>query len=185
MTPEEFDACFDRFTSSVIRVETLQRYAVAEETERVNAFLRGEPRPERSVRTSPWLARLATTAVAGKSWRRVHVVQLPLSDYLRYQLAGYVESQACGEEVRLATHTSDLAAGLAVGDFWLCDAGTDSPYAVDMHYDSEGHWVGADLVTDPDRLGARRAAADLSWSAGAPLNHFLAALTRLDGARSA
>jgi hypothetical protein len=184
MTPEEFDACFDRFTTSVIRIETLQRYAVAEESERISAFLRGEPRPERSVRTSPWLARIATTTVAGKSWRRVHVVQFPLSDYLRYQLAGYVESQACGEQIRLATSASDLVDVLAVGDFWLFDAGTDNPYALDMRYDIEGRWLGADFITDGDRLRARCGAADVIWSAGSPLNHFLAVLPQLDRDRN-
>jgi hypothetical protein len=185
MSPEEFDACFDRFTTSVIRVETLQRYTVAEEAERVSAFLRGEPRPERSVRTSPWLGRIATTTAVGKSWQRVHVVQHPLSDYLRYQLVGYVESQACGEQIRLATHTTDLADAVAVGDFWLFDARTNNPYVVDMHYVGEGRWLGAALVTEPDQVRIRRVAADLIWSAGSPLNQFLAALPRLERARSA
>jgi hypothetical protein len=48
------------------------------------------------------LRRIALTTAAGKSWSRIHVIQEPLSEYLRYELIGYVESMAVGEEIRLA-----------------------------------------------------------------------------------
>jgi DNA-binding GntR family transcriptional regulator len=37
LTAEEFDACFDYFTSSVFRLETLQRYTVPGELESIAA----------------------------------------------------------------------------------------------------------------------------------------------------
>jgi len=89
---DEFDAWFDRFERSTFRLETLQRYAVSEEDERLRAFREGTPRPERSVRTSPWLRRIAVTTVAGKRWQRVHIVEHPFSEYLCYEIEGYVES---------------------------------------------------------------------------------------------
>ena len=92
MNFDEFDAWFDRFERSTFRLETLQRYAVSEEDERLRAFREGAPRPERSVRTSPWLRRIAVTTVAGKRWQRVHIVEHPLSEYLCYEIEGYVES---------------------------------------------------------------------------------------------
>ncbi len=57
MTPEEFNAAFDSFRSSAFRLECLQAYAVSAEDARLRAFREGLPRPERSVRTSPWLGR--------------------------------------------------------------------------------------------------------------------------------
>lgn len=185
MTPEEFDDCFNGFASTVIRIETLQQYTVDEETQRIRAFLRGDPRPERSVRTSSWLARIATSTVAGKSWRRVHVVDVPLSDYLRYELVGYIESQACGEEIRIVERAPELAAAQAMGDFWLFDADSPEAFAVEMHYGQEGRWLGAEHVTEPAHCARLRAAADQVWAAASPLNQFLAALPRLQRARSA
>lgn len=185
MTPEEFETCFSQFRSSVIRLETLQLYTVAEEAPRIRAFLRGEPRPERSVRTSAWLARIAASTVAGKSWRRARIVDLPLSDYLRYQLLGYVESQACGEQIHIAERTPELAGPQAFGDFWVFDANTPQAMAIEMHYDADGRVLGADRVDDRTQVARLTAAAEQVWSAGAPLNDFLAALPRLERARSA
>jgi Family of unknown function (DUF6879) len=158
---------------------------VEEETERIAAFLRGEPRPEWSVRTSPWLARIAARTAAGRSWRRVHVVRLPLSDYLRYELVGYVESQACGEQIRITDQSAGRADAIALGDFWLFDADTPAASAIDMSYDANGSWTGADLVTDARQLNDRHRAAERIWSAGTPLNHFLATVSRIDSAGSA
>ena len=89
MNWEDFDAHFDRFTRTVFRLETLQDYTAPGEAERVEAFRCGRPRPERSVRTSPWLARIAVATVTeAKRWQRVRVVEEPLTGYTRYQLAG-------------------------------------------------------------------------------------------------
>jgi hypothetical protein len=83
VTPEEFDDAFDQFRVSAFRLETMQYYSVSAEDARIRAFREGTPRPERSVRTSPWLRRIALTTAAGKLWSRVHVIKEPLSEYLR------------------------------------------------------------------------------------------------------
>lgn len=172
MTPEEFDTCFDRFRFETFRLETLQQYLVDEEVPRVEAFKRGEPRPERSVRTNPWLRRIATTAAAGKDWKRIHAVELPLSEYLRYQIQGYIESQACGEQIRLFETSGSV---LDAGDFWLFDGDTADAYAVALRYDLDGRWLGADYINDPDQLARYRELRDAVWPAGTGLNEFLAA----------
>ena len=151
LTPEEFGAQFDQFSEAVIRLETLPSYSVGgAEEERIQAWRDGLPRPERSVRTSPWLARIATTTVTkGKSWQRVRVVDEPLTEYQRYQLQSYVESQAAGEQVRIARRDQVSDDG---PDFWLFD-GVDG-YAVVMRYDADGRWVGAERTEDPSVLRA-------------------------------
>lgn len=78
MNLAELDACFDRLTASAFRLEALQRYAVDEDDQDFIAWREGRPRPERSVRTEPWPARVATTTLTqGKRWERVHVVEHP------------------------------------------------------------------------------------------------------------
>lgn len=174
MNFDEFDSYFDRFTSDVFRLETLQNYAVSEEDARLFAFRNGTPRPERSVRTEPWLARIAVTAVAGKNWQRVHVVDHPLSEYLRYELIGYVESQVAGEQIRIADRAADESLAKLSEDFWLFDADSDDAYAVLMRYDGAGHFVGFEHTEDLSTLERCRAERDLALQHSVSLNTYLA-----------
>jgi hypothetical protein len=171
----EFDQLFDRFQHSAFRLETRQQYLVPGEEERIRAWREGRPRPERSPRTSPWLRRVAETTAAGKRWQRVHVVDLPLSWYLRYQLVGYDESAAAGEQIRLADRRAhpDLA-GLDE-DFWLLDG--DDPeraLAVFLDYDADGRFLGFRPISDPAVLRRCREQRDLALEHSVPLADFTA-----------
>jgi hypothetical protein len=174
LTGAEFDALFDNFTTSVARLEALPAYAVGgAEGERLRAFHEGLPRPLRSVRTDPWLARIAvSTVMNGKSWTRVRVVDEPMTDYQRYQMQSHRESQAVGEQVRII-HRSK--AGDVGPDFWLFDEHTDHPLAVLMHYHPDGRLDRRQLVDQPSQI-AELAARMRRIDAGAvSLNEFLAA----------
>ncbi len=174
MTPEDFDALFDTVRHSAFRLEALPAYQVGgAEEQRVNAFLAGRPLPERSVRTNPWVARIALTTVARNvSWSRVRIVDDPLTDYQRYQLESYRESQAVGEQVALLYRGRVDDVG---PDFWLLDAGAPDASAIRMDYDSDGHWLGAVHVTDPAAVAAFDARRRRVVEAAVPLNEFLAA----------
>lgn len=171
MTGEEFAALFDTFQHTAFRLECLQAYDVSQEAEAVRAFREGRPRPERSVRTSPWLRRVAVTTAQGKRWSRVRVVDYPLTEYTRYELVGYVESQAAGEQIQLADH--DQVGDLGP-DFWLFDAGTPGACAVLMRYTVDGKIEGFDLVTDPAHLERLHAIQSAAEAHAVPLNAFLA-----------
>lgn len=176
MNFEEFDAWFDRFERSTFRLETLQRYSVSQEDERLRAFREGTARPVRSVGNSSWLRRMALTTMDGKRWQRVHIVEHPLSEYLRYQLLGYAESAVVGEDIRIADRVAhpDLAA--LNKDFWLFDADTDQAYALLMRYDEEGHFLGFDHTTDPNTLERCRVQRDLALEHAVGLNTYLASV---------
>lgn len=172
VTPENFDALFDQFAATVYRLEALPTYAVAgAEAARIQAFQEGRPRPERSVRTSPWMARIATSTAAGKSWSRTRVVDNPLTGYQRYQLESYRESQAVGEQIRIAPRSAMSYSG---PDFWLFDADTDKPYAVLMHYTPEARIDRRELTRDLETIEALRWAQAAIDEHGVPLNEFLA-----------
>lgn len=171
MTGAEFGALFDRFQHSAFRLETLPAYDVPEEAEDLASWRAGRSQPERSVRTSPWLARMAVTTAAGRSWQRVRLVSSPPTEYERYEFGGYVESQACGEEIRVALRAPAL---VAAGDFWLFDVGTPGACAAVMHYDPDGRYLDADLVTDPASIRSLADARGAAWRAGQPLNEYLA-----------
>lgn len=175
MNVDDFDAYFDRFTTDVFRLENLQHYAVSEEDARLRAFRQGTPRPERSVRTEPWLARIAVTTVAGKSWQRVHVVDHPLSEYLQYELVGYVESQAAGEQIAIADRASDGSLARLGEDFWLFDANSSDAYAILMHYDDVGRFVGFEHTVEPSVLEQCRSEREIALRHSVNLNTYLAA----------
>lgn len=175
MTPDEFNECFDRFRVSAWRLEGRQRYTSPGEDDRIRAWRSGEPRPERSVRTSPWLRRVAVTTAEGKQWGRVHVVRHPLSEYLRYELFGYVESAAAGEEIRIADQAASPALEALGPDFWLFDRGTDSAFAVLMHYDSEGRLAEYEPTAAGAALDECCRVQDLALAHSVALNAYLAA----------
>lgn len=150
----EFDALFQRFADSptsttVFRWEAHPRYAIPTDEPSLVAFREGTPRPERSVRTSPWLARIATSTVAGKSWTRVRHVSDSTDEYLRWELVAYVESQAVGERILL---TDDDIVTKHPDAWRFCGTNQDDNYAAVMHYTDEGAVDDIEYVHDPDRL---------------------------------
>lgn len=174
MTLEEFDQLFDMFEVSAFHLETHQTYAVSEEDERLRAFRAGLPRPERSVKTTPWLRRIAVTTVAGKRWSRVHVIEHPLTEYLRYQLIGYVESQAVGEEIRLADRAAHPDLADLGPDSWLFDAGRSGAFGVLLHFDTDGHLLGIDKVTDRAAVRELERQRQVAWAHSLSLAEYLA-----------
>jgi hypothetical protein len=101
----EFGARFDEFRHTAVRLEALPGYRVGgREAERIAAWREGRPRPERSVRTDPWLARIAmTTLASGRGWERVRVFDDPPTAYQRQQIESYREAQAAGDRVVIAS----------------------------------------------------------------------------------
>lgn len=170
-----FDALFDRFTSTVVRLETLPAFDVGgEEARRIEAWRTGQPVPDRSVRTTPWLARIAvSTVVDGKSWRRVRVFDEPLTEYQRYQLNSYIGSQAAGEQIFIAQRAKVGEAGC---DVWVFDAGQPGAYAAVMRYDEAGHWLGFDFANDASKVEAHADRVERVAGYAIPLNEFLAGM---------
>lgn len=169
-----FPDCFDEFRVSAFRLETLREYAVSAEDERIAAFREHRPLPERSVRTSPWLRRVAETTAAGKHWSRVHVVDEPLSEYVRFEMVTYRESAQAGEDIRIANRRADPALDALQTDFWLFDGETDRPFAAILQYDRAGHYVGAQVTNDAAVIGACTTARDLALRHSVPLAVYLA-----------
>ena len=169
-------ACFDLFERSAFRLETLRAYAVGAEDERLRAFRLGLPRPERSVRTSPWLARIAQTTAAGKSWRRVRVVGWPLTEYERYQMIGYQESAAAGDVIRIADRSAHPELAALNRDFWLFDVEVPRPFAALMTYDEAGEYLGSEITSAPEVIEACKAAQRLAERYAVSLKSYLAHL---------
>ncbi|QYN37113.1 hypothetical protein K1T35_07635 [Pseudonocardia sp. DSM 110487] len=173
MSGQTFDSLFESFERTVFRLEALPAYEVGgADAERFQAYHEGRPLSVRSVRTSPWLARIAvSTVTAGKAWSRVRVVDSPLSPYQRYSLEAYRESQAAGEEIFLAPRSAVRDWG---PDFWLFDGGTPRARAALMRYSPDGQFHGFEFVEDPEPLAGMEQARLNAVANSVPLNVFLA-----------
>jgi hypothetical protein len=168
---------FDGFQRSAFRLETLPQYLVDGEADRLRAFREGRPLPERSVATNPWLQHIAQTSAAGVRWHRVHVVDRPLTEYVRFELLAYVENAAAGEDIRIAVRADNPELAALHEDFWLLDGDDASVYALLMRYEPSGRPIGAWRAVDPATIERCRRQRDLAIAKSTPLAEFLAAET--------
>jgi len=173
--------CFEAFTTSAFRLETLGTYAVPAEEERLEAFRLGLPLPGRSARTDPWLRRVADSTAAGKSWRRIRVLSRPLSEHDCYQLLGYQESAAAGEVIRIADRSACPDLATLARDFWLFDAGTARPFTALLNYDHAGEYLDAAVTTEPAVIMACVTARNLAQQHSVPLGAYLTRLKAGEG----
>lgn len=173
-----FDAVFDDFAESptataVFRWEGLQHYDVDYDEPSWRAFREGTTRPDRSIRTDPWLARIARTTLAGKRWERIRYIVEPPTDYTRWELLAYGESAPVGEEIGIIL---DLpASSYHLPDFWVFDGDDRADRrAVIMHYGYGGEPIEFELRDDPEQVSALYTAADQLRALAEPLNAYLA-----------
>jgi hypothetical protein len=172
LTPEEFGARFDSlFQRSAFRLELLDKYIAENEVEPLRRFLAGQPQDP--AWREPWARFVRASVRGGKQMARVHVVDEPLSDYLRFELAcGYPASMAAGEDIRILQLSRYPFIVYPRRDFWLFD---DS-VAVMMDYDDDGNFLGAHATSAPVEIARYRLARKFIMQDAVPLTDYLASL---------
>jgi Family of unknown function (DUF6879) len=177
VSEDVLDACFSGYRVSAIRLETLPAYTVRGEAGFIQAWRDRKPRPERSVRNDEYLREVAADVLAGRERHRIRVVDEPLSEYIRWELAGLAENAVAGEETRIAVRaggSEKAARDLAgISDFWFFDQGTEDERAVLLYYDGNGEFESAYLATAVDHAWCRRMLARALRHA-VPLSEFTA-----------
>jgi hypothetical protein len=153
MALDDLSKLFEGAKRSVFRLETLQVYEVGEDIERQRAFAAEGRLPPPSPDRMAFIRRMQerTKRVA---WSRVHVVDQPLTPYLRYELAAYAENEQGGEQVWIAERAAN--AGLTE-DFVL----VDDEAGVWFRYDERGQLLGYERVA-PEDLDRCREQRDLA-----------------------
>lgn len=147
----EFSAWFTRFERSCFRLETLQHYGGSGEDDSIGAFLAGEDPPPHPGKLE-WMTLVRAAVSAGRTMRRVHVAQDPLTEYMRFELAwSYAYSVAAGEDVRIVPLPSG-AQPWPGWDFWLFD----DTELFSMDYAHDGTWRGMWHVDRPDTVREAR-----------------------------
>jgi len=146
----EFNQLFTDFRYTAYRLESLQHYAVSYEKDEFELFLDGQARGE-FPGIADWIdSSVRPAAKAGKLLHRVHVVEEPLSKYVRFECAwAYDQTVAAGEEVRIiSVPRGDWPEELPHYDYWLFD----SRQLVTMHYEDDGTFAAAEIVDDPKMI---------------------------------
>ncbi len=170
-----FGALFDRPFQEVFRLEVFQEYRVVDEEEDLRCWREGQRLPARTPENDTWLARLQRTTAAGVHWGRAHVVDEPLSDYLRFEIEGYHENAAAGEDIVLVPRTAHPDLARLREDFWLFDPGRSSARTVLMDYDRAGRLIGHLLVRQPDIIRSCEQQRQLVLQHAVPLSEYRAA----------
>jgi hypothetical protein len=158
-----FGRLFTDIRSSWFRLETLQRYDVDYERADLEAFLRSQPL---DTTPGPWQATLRDHVAAGRRLARVHVLEEPLSDYVRYELQAYVPNVDAGEDVRvIAVRSGDWLDNVPRHDYWLFD---DERLWL-MDYDAGGCFQAARRIDDPAAIDQHRRWRDAALAQSIPL----------------
>lgn len=155
--------------SSARRLETLQEYAGGGERQR--AYLAdgtlAPPGPDKAAD----LELITELHRTGRYVGRVHVVEQPLTDYLRYELAAYAENVAAGEDVLIADRSAYPELRALGKDFALFDSKT----ALLFDYDEDGRVRGYHAATDRGIVEDCIRQYVLAVNRAVPLADFLAA----------
>jgi hypothetical protein len=134
VTTPDLATLFESFTVSAFRLEVLPAYDVTEdaEAEAYRLWLAGREVPAQD---RDWLKTVTAAKARGARMQRVRIVQMPLSEYQRFQFScGYVANEQAGEEISILDHRPP---GMLHEDYWLFD----NEIAVVLEYDEDGRFL--------------------------------------------
>jgi hypothetical protein len=168
VTLDELRAALDSIQVEAFRLEARQSYAGVADPG-WEAWQAGRPLPHRSPATDRWLARIARHVAAGRRVYRAMIIDWPLSDYKRYELAAFAPHAPAGEGIYVVDR--DAHPGLAdlVEDYWMLD----ERLVVRMPFDQAGRPLG--LLDPEEPIAAYVARRDLVMAHATPLDAWLAA----------
>lgn len=159
-------------TEEAFRLEARQHYNVPYEEPLIRAFEEGKPQPENESITKH-MASVSSLRVAGKRDYRVHVIELPLTSYLRYELDGYRENIEAGEEIFIADRAWHLDLAELTEDFMLLDGDTDHASVVWYRYNANDELLARDHSHDPADIEVCRRWRDLAMAHAIPYAEFM------------
>ncbi len=164
--PEELKRLLDGLSVELFRLEARQTYLVPEEAERLRAYREGKPVPPRLDEELELVQDLVT---AGVRVRRVHIVEQPLSEYVRFELSGYQDEVLAGAKVYLADRLWYSGFADLRDDFLLLD----NQIVVWVRYDDDGRFLGWERDDSPLARERCRRQREMALAEALPLNDFL------------
>ena len=105
---------------------------------------------------------------AGKSYRRVHVVSEPLSDYQCWSHSVMQPHIDAGEDVRWMPRRLVSSIAFPGNDFWMLD----NRLVIFLHYAGNGQNIDFTTSTDPHDIALCRSAFESVWPLAVPHNAY-------------
>lgn len=145
-TENFFNKFWENSEKQIFRLETLNEYKVEEEKTSFEAYQNNKIIKNENF--DEWLELIENTTKKGIDIYRVHVIDLPLTDYIRYEIeCGYLLSQKKGERFLLVERKKVQEIIQGFDDFWLFD---DSQ-GFTIKYDNLGNFLGfGDPITEEE-----------------------------------
>ncbi|WP_416565100.1 DUF6879 family protein [Nocardia testacea] len=162
--PHLWPNLFRELRRSAFHLEVRDVYHVPSESERIQKFLNGEPRPVTAV---PWHDLVREATARGVSISRVRVVTVPHSDYQRWLLSVTQANQDAGEDIRyLPRHEAGL---VPTDDWWLLD---DRRVAFNL-VDQNSAPVGVAVTSDPGIVEYCQTVRERLWNLAIPYAEYV------------
>ncbi len=165
-------ALCEEVTDEAFRLETRQRYNVPYEEPLIRAFEEGQPQPENESVTRHH-ASVNSLRAAGKRDYRVHVIELPLTPYLRYELDTYRDNVEAGEEIFIADRAWHPDLAELTEDFMLLDGDTDHASVVWYRYNDNDELFARDHSDAKTDIEVCRHHRDLAMTHAIPYVEFV------------
>jgi hypothetical protein len=117
-----------------------------------------------------WIAGIAKKRASGARIINLNVLDLPLSDYIRFGINSLRISKKSGQESRFVERKQVLPLTRGFQDFWLFDSKT----VMLVNYDKEGHFLSeSNPITDPEVVSKHILVRDGLVEASLPMEAFL------------
>jgi hypothetical protein len=144
----ELSQYFERFERSAFRLQLLGLYSVSTR-HYFESWKAGDPKPQ-EIEETEWHRSVRQYVEAGKTMQMVHVVDVPLNNYVQYCLDWWYPARiAAGEDVRAIERQKIKAGEFPEHDFWMFD----DAVVVQMNYDEGGSFIAGEEL--PSSLSGR------------------------------
>jgi hypothetical protein len=166
LTYEEFTALFTRFGHEALHLEMRDSYGTAVELPHMAKWARGEH--DDLTWLQPWCDEVRANVAQGKTYRRVHVVSEPLSDYQRWSHSIMQPHIEAGTGMRWMPRRRVSSIAFPGNDFWMFD----SNLVVFHHYAGSGASTGFTTSADPGDIELCMSAFEAVWRLAIPHGHY-------------
>lgn len=149
-----FDIEWEAIKEEFFKLETLQIYQIDVKSPRFQSYQRGNLEETRKLMREVLLSHPTKPHEKIKEknikFRRVHIVELPLSFYIRFELESYKISIELGEEIYLISkeESEKLKRSVEFQDFLMFD----NKRVYLLYFDSMSEWKYAELIDDPKEI---------------------------------
>lgn len=161
LTLEDYYRAFDRVASSardkIFKLELLDSYDAKFERSLLNTFLKKRSITKQEILSAgyeEYLSQVRLWKESRVTFTRVHVVSLPLSDYINYEIEYYKLAQEAGEHIFLIDREKfneiPQPDGIEICDFVTIDDVTFLIRYEPMNSLRGGDLIGGMLIEEPD-----------------------------------